>query len=583
MPNNNRVCHFAIPTMTLVLASGLLCFAQDGKLALRATPERAYVFVDDHAVGEASQHRKLKLSPGEHKVELANYGYTPVTRTVTITGGQTTDLEIALEAIASTVSPAYGAITIESVSRDAILLNGKTPDFFVGHGDEFNHEWGWKQELVVPPGTYQMTILGLGSEGELWSGAVEVAANQRTVVHFPKGVVKTVPWPRGEKLGELPRFKVGTASATVAVAKPTAELSANAAQINCGDASQLKWSSTDAPSVQITPVGAVATSGDQSVQPKQTTTYQLTAVGPGGTVNSAATVNVNTAVQADLRLASPEVRYKRVGDKVVEESNAALNWTATNASSVSIEPLGTVDANGSRTLPITPRKTDAGPIDETVTYRLTASNVCGGSDTKTATLHIVGLIEVPDTGLAFNSVYFPTDVPRSIKEENGLVPSQQAVLTSVANAFKKYLESKPDAHLTLIGHADERGPNGYNKDLSDRRAETAKNFLVDQGVPADHLDTQGLGDDQNLTADQVKQLVEQNPELNDEERQKALEKFQTLVLANNRRVDITLSTTGQESARQYPFKAEDFPTLVDRNATTKEVVQQAAEKEKIEN
>jgi len=580
MPMKGQLSHIAILAVVLVLASSLLCIAQDGKLAIQATPKQAYVFVDDHAVGEASQHRKLKLSAGEHKVELVNYGYTPVTRTVTITDGQTTDLQIDLQAIAATVSPAYGAITLESVSRDAILLNGKTPDFFVGHGDEFNHEWGWKQELVVPPGTYQMTILG--REGELWSGPVEVPANQRVVVHYPKGVVKTVPWHRGEKLAELPRFKVGTASATVAVAKPTAELSANAAQINCGDSSQLKWSSTDAPSVEITPVGAVATSGDQSVQPKQTTTYQLTAVGPGGTVNSSATVNVNTAVQADLRFASPEIRYKRVGDKVVEESNAALNWTAANASTISIDPLGTVDANGSRTLPITPKKTDAGPVDETVTYTLTASNVCGGSETKTATLHIVGLIEVPDTGLAFNSIYFPTDVPRSIKQEDGLVPSQQVVLTSVADAFKKYLENQPDAHLTLVGYADERGPNGYNKDLSDRRAEMAKNFLVGQGVPADHLETQGVGEDQNLTADQVKQMVEQNPELNDEERQKALKKLDTLVLANNRRVDITLSTTGQESAHQYPFKAEDFPTLVDRNGITKAAVQMAGEKEKIE-
>jgi hypothetical protein len=54
-------------------------------------------------------------------------------------------------------------------------------------------------------------------------------------------------------------------------------------------------------------------------------------------------------------------------------------------------------------------------------------------------------------------------------------------------------------------------------------------------------------------------------------------------LANNRRVDIILGPTGQESAHQYPFKAEDFATLVNRNGTTKEVVQQAAEKEKIEN
>lgn len=165
----------------------------------------------------------------------------------------------------------------------------------------------------------------------------------------------------------------------------------------------------------------------------------------------------------------------------------------------------------------------------------------------------------------------------------GLVLSQQATLTSVADAFKKYLEYQPDAHLTLIGHADKRGESGYNKALSERRAEVAKDFLVAQGVPADHLETEGRGDDENLTDDQVKELVDQNPELAEAERQKALEKLSTLVLANNRRVDITLSTTGQESSRQYPFKAEDFATLVNRNGINKEIIQKAAERQKIEN
>ena len=565
----------------LALAGVLPCFAQDGKLAIHATPKQAYVFVDDHAVGEASRHQSLKLSPGDHKVELVNYGYTPVTQTVTITGGQVTKLEITLQAVDHTVSPTFGAMTIEGANRDAVLLNGKTPDFFVGHGDEFNHEWWWKQELVVPPGTYQMTILG--PENEVWSGPVEVPANQRVVIDIPKGVRKTIPWPRGEKLGTLPRFKVGAASATVAVAKPSAELSASAAQVNCGDGSQLKWSSSDAPRVEISPVGSVAASGEQAVQPKQSTTYQLTAIGPGGTATSSTTVNVNTAVQADLQLAPAEVHYKRVGDKVVDEGSTALNWTASNASTVSIDQLGTVDPKGTRTLPIVPKKTDPGPVDETVSYTLSASNECGGSETKTATLHIVGLIEVPDTGLALNSVYFPTDVPRSVKTKKGLVLSQQATLNSVADAFKKYLENKPDAHLTLIGHADQRGENGYNKALSERRVEIVKDFLIAQGVPADHLETEGRGKEQNLSDDQVKQLVEQNPELNEAERQKALERLHTLVLANNRRVDITLSATGQESARQYPFKAEDFTTLVNRNGINKEIIQMAAEKKKIEN
>jgi len=571
----------ATVALLLVLVGVLPCLAQDGKLAIHATPKQAYVFVDDHAVGEASHLHAVKLTPGDHKVQVVNYGYAPDTRTATITGGQVTKLEVALQAIATPVSQTFGAMTIEGPPRAAVLLNGKTPDFFVGHIDEFNHNWWWKQELVVPPGSYQMTILG--PDKELWSGPVEVPANQRVVVSIPKGVRKTVAWPQGEKLSSLPRFKVGKASATVAVAKPTADLSASAAQINCGDASNLKWSSTEAPRVEVTPVGAVAASGEQSVQPKQTTTYQLTAVGPGGTATSTATVNVNTAVQANLQLASPEIRYKRVGDKVIEDSSAALNWTAANASTVSIDPIGTVDPSGSRTLPVTPKKTDPGAVDETVTYTLNASNACGGSETRTVALHIVGSIEAADTGLALNSVYFPTDVPRSIKTTAGLVASQQAMLTSVADAFKKYLENQPSAHLTLIGHADKRGPKDYNQALSERRAEVAKNFLIDQGIPAEHLETQGLGEDQNLTADQVKLLIEQNPQLNDEERQNALAKLPTLDLANNRRVDITLSTTGQESARQYPFKAEDFSTLVNRNGIEKESVQMAAEKKKIEN
>ena len=567
-------------TLVVLVLAALPCFTQDGKLAIHATPKPAYIFVDDHPVGESSSHHSLKLSPGDHKVELVNYGYTPVTQTVTIVGGQVTKLDIALQAITQTVPPPFGAITIESASHAAVLLNGKTADFFVGHGDEFNHDWWWKQELVVPPGTYQVTVLGV--EREVWSGPVEVPANQRVVIHLPKGVYKTIPWPRGEKLSALPRFQVGTASSTVAIAKPSAELSASTAQINCGDGSQLKWSSSDAPGVEITPIGSVRPSGEQGVQPKQSTTYQLIAVGPGGTATSSTTVNVNTAVQADLQLTPSEVRYKRVGDKVVEEGSTALNWSASNASTVSIDPLGSVDPNGSRTLPVAPKKTDPGPIDETVSYSLSASNGCGGSETKTATLHIVGLIEA-DNGLALNSVYFPTDVPRSIKTREGLVLSQQATLTSVGDAFKKYLEYHPDAHLTLIGHADKRGESGYNKALSERRAEVAKDFLIAQGVPADHLETEGRGEDQNLTDDQVTQLVDQNPELAEAERRKALEKPYTLVLANNRRVDITLSTTGQESSHQYPFKAEDFATLVNRNGINKESVQMAAEKQKIEN
>lgn len=552
--------------------------AQDGKLKLRVTPHQAYVFVDGHAISEASKCHNLKLSAGNHKIELVNYGYTPETRDVVITAGGSTDLEVSLTPISSHVSGPFGAITIEGASRKAVLLNGKTPDFFVGHGDEFNHEWGWKQELVVPPGTYQLTVLG--SEGEAWSGPVTVNANERVVLRIPKGVSKTVSWPRGEKLTSIPRFTAGTASASVAVARPTAVLSARAAAINCGDSSQLEWKTSDAPQVEVAPIGQVATSGEQSVRPTQTTTYQLTAVGPGGKITSDTTVNVNTDVQAHLEFAPAQVQYKRIGDKVLEEGTSALNWTSTNASTVSIDPVGAVASSGTQTIQAKPQKTDAGPVDETVTYTLSAKNECGGTTTQTATLHIVGSIAPPD--LIMRSVYFQTDVPGVKSANEGLLKSEQDELRSIAESFKQYAAMDPNAKLMLSGHADERGSSDYNQDLSARRADLVKQFLTDQGISSEHLETQAFGEKQNLSKEDVQELAKQNPNMSEEERNREMWRFRTLVLANNRRVDISLTTTGQESRREFPYKAEDASELIDRNGpASASAVQLAAKTEKI--
>jgi outer membrane protein OmpA-like peptidoglycan-associated protein len=554
--------------------------AQDGKLTLHVTPRQAYVFVDGRAISEAGKHRSLKLSAGDHKIDLANYGYAPVSRNVTIAAGTNTDLNVDLTPVATTVSGPFGAMTIESASRSAVLLNGKTPAFFVGHGDEFNHDWWWKQELIVPPGKYQVTVLR--GDQEAWSGPVDVPADQRVVISVPKGIRKTVDWPRGHALHPtIPRFTAGAASTTVAVAKPSAELSVSAAQINCGDSSQIKWTSADAPQVEIAPVGQVASSGEQSVQPKQTTSYQLTALGPGGTATSSATIDVNTAVQASLGLSPAEVQFKRVGDKVVQEGNSVLNWTSTNASTVSIDRVGTVNHSGNQTLAIKPQKTDPGPVDETVTYTLNAANECGGTATQTATLHIVGSIEPPPE-LAMRSVYFQTDVPTRSDSQTGLLASEQGELKSIAQSFNQYVATTPGARLTLAGHADKRGPGQYNHGLSERRAQLVKSFLVEQGVSADALDLQAYGEEQNLSDDEVKQLLEGNPNLSEEERRQNMGNLRTLVLANNRRVDITLNTTGQQSLRQYPYEAEDFARLIDRNGPTAvSGIQLASQKERI--
>ena len=172
-----------------------------------------------------------------------------------------------------------------------------------------------------------------------------------------------------------------------------------------------------------------------------------------------------------------------------------------------------------------------------------------------------------ETRLALHSIYFPTAQPRVENPNGGLLASQEQTLISLAEDFKKYLETKPDAHLTLGGHADPRASVEYNQALSERRVARVSSFLIEHGVPAANLETKAFGEERNLTEAQVREAVEQNPELTAEQRQRVFDNLQTILLASNRRVDITLSTTGQKSVRQYPFNAGDSLTLLQQEAT----------------
>jgi outer membrane protein OmpA-like peptidoglycan-associated protein len=161
-----------------------------------------------------------------------------------------------------------------------------------------------------------------------------------------------------------------------------------------------------------------------------------------------------------------------------------------------------------------------------------------------------------------------------------LAESQEQILTTLATDFKAYLQVKPDARLTLTGHADPRGGAEYNQALTERRVGSVKNFLVQQGVPESSIDTKALGDSQPLTKDQVKDLVQKNPELSDAEKTKTLRQINVIYLAQNRRVDIALANTGQESVQLYPFNAQDAETLLNTRPQAHAKKQPAAPKKK---
>lgn len=557
-----RLTHLLVLALALALFA-TAGFAQDGKLKIKVTPPQAYVFVDGNAIREGSH--SIPLSPGKHTVVVVNYGYKISTQDVTIEAGKSTPLDVKLDAYGDNVPSPYGRIMIEfkPQGKAAVLLNGKKPGYFVGNADEFNHDWWFHQELLVPPGTHQVTITRDGKD--LYTGSVSVKAGEKVIVHVTKdGKLETKPWKRGDDLTKkspLPRFRAGMASATVVVA-PTkiTGFSASPTTVDCTQSSNLSWTTADAVDTSVdNGVGDVPNSGSKSVTPLATTNYTLTAAGPGGIVTSSSAVNVNTAIPATLTANPTDLHYRKIGDKVITQDSSTVTWTTSNAGTVTIDGQK-VDPSGSETVKATPADTSSVPdggqsrtVDETKNVTLNASNVCGGSATQTAGLHITGSVE-PIPAVVLQSVFYPTDYPDKRHPQIGLVRSQQLALATLAGGFKKYLEYDPDAKLSVEAHADERGSKPFNQDLSERRVERIKQYLVDQGISADKVETAAYGKEQPLDKATVGTLESTNPNTPPKAR---LKDKRADWLAYNRRADIVLLPSGKKSAQFFPHNADD--------------------------
>jgi hypothetical protein len=279
---------------------------------------------------------------------------------------------------------------------------------------------------------------------------------------------------------------------------------------------------------------------------------------------------VNPVVQARMSAAADPVHYVRIGDKILAQDSTKFNWTVDNADAITIDEIGGVEAIpakqtvGERSYSPTPKQTKTGPVDEKQVFKLSASNVCGGSDSTTAAVHIVGDVE-PNIA----SVFFPTAYPKSEYYTIGLLHSQQMRLVPIANAFKIYMEHAPDAKLVLIGNADPR-PSDTNLQLSQRRAELVKVFLVDMGVPSDKIEIQAMGSKQLLDANTVKELEAKNPTPPNAERAK---EASTTDLAYNRRVDVLILPAALESLKIYPFEAKGSAVLWNRDVPPPQAVE----------
>ena len=88
-------------------------------------------------------------------------------------------------------------------------------------------------------------------------------------------------------------------------------------------------------------------------------------------------------------------------------------------------------------------------------------------------------------------------------DRSDLSAQAQSTIQQAAGAYK----TKGSARVTATGHADKSGPDAYNMALSLRRANTVKDALVRNGVPATAIAVVGRGESMPLvqTADGVRE------------------------------------------------------------------------------
>lgn len=105
-----------------------------------------------------------------------------------------------------------------------------------------------------------------------------------------------------------------------------------------------------------------------------------------------------------------------------------------------------------------------------------------------------GILVTFDSGLLFD---FDSDAVRGETRHN---------LDELANSLDRY----GDSDLLIVGHTDAIGSDGYNQDLSERRASSAARYLMNRGVRSVRIDTRGRGEREPVASNETEDGRDRN-------------------------------------------------------------------------
>jgi outer membrane protein OmpA-like peptidoglycan-associated protein len=90
--------------------------------------------------------------------------------------------------------------------------------------------------------------------------------------------------------------------------------------------------------------------------------------------------------------------------------------------------------------------------------------------------------------VAFEKIYFDFN-KSTIKEESKLS----------LNKLVKILNEDKALNININAHTDNKGPDAYNLVLSEKRAQSTKQYLIEKGIDTKRLIAKGFGESQSLS------------------------------------------------------------------------------------
>lgn len=89
-----------------------------------------------------------------------------------------------------------------------------------------------------------------------------------------------------------------------------------------------------------------------------------------------------------------------------------------------------------------------------------------------------------------------------------LLPAGRQNLASLATTLRG--DPEADYELLVVGHTDSRGADTYNQGLSERRAQSAADILVANGIPRDRIRTTGRGESEPVASNDTEAGMQLN-------------------------------------------------------------------------